>query len=131
MPLTEMDRELVEKIKGAINKASDSIRANEPRSALELFLTDVQQELYRARVKFPHSGAAAVALMEEVGELAKALLQESQESIYAEALQVAAMAARCALEGDPTLDPYRQQHQGVDATPARGKRPGVRMAVDG
>lgn len=88
-----------------------------------LFLMDVAQELTAARKKFPHTGAVTVALMEEAGELAKALLDESPERIYREAVQVAAMAARCALEGDPTLDDYRKQHHGVDALPARGRRP--------
>lgn len=91
--------------------------------AQRMFFTDVASELHNARKKFPHTGAVAVALMEEVGELAKAMLSESQENIYSEAVQVAAMALRCALEGDPSLLEYRQHHQGVDALPARGKRP--------
>lgn len=40
--------------------------------------------------------------MEEVGELAQAFLQDKPfEEIYKEAVQVATMAARCAIEGDP------------------------------
>jgi hypothetical protein len=108
----------------AVGPAShEQARRQHQQSAQGLFMVDVAQELDRARNKFPHTGAVAVALMEEVGELAKAMLDESPERIYREAVQVAAMAARCALEGDPALDSYRQHHQGVDATPARGRRP--------
>lgn len=86
------------------------------------FLLDVHDELDRARKKFPHTGAVVVALMEEVGELAKAMLDEAPERIYKEAVQVATMAARCALEGDPTLNEYRRYHHGVDVAEARGLR---------
>lgn len=43
------------------------------------------------------------ALTEEVGELAKALLDESDQRVYEEAVQVAVMALRVATEGDPSL----------------------------
>ena len=47
------------------------------------------------------------ALVEEVGEVARALLDESRACVFAEAVQVAAMACRVAVEGDPTLNDRR------------------------
>lgn len=73
------------------------------------FLEQVKEELKRARAKFPSSRHSMTALMEEVGELAKAMLDESPERVYAEAVQVAAMAARVAEEGDPTHAEYRAE----------------------
>lgn len=71
------------------------------------FLSDVNDELLKARKKFPDSQASVVALMEEVGELAKATLCEPDDNIRKEAVQVAAMACRISDEGDSTLDTYR------------------------
>ncbi len=51
------------------------------------------------------------ALTEEVGELAKALLDEEWSRVQLEAIQVACMAARVAIEGDPTLIKYREKRQ--------------------
>ena len=79
------------------------------------FLNDMTDELKSARRKFPSSDAAMVALVEEVGELAKAMLEESTDRVWAEAVQVAAMACRVASEGDSTLDCVREA-RGVEAT---------------
>lgn len=103
--------------------AQTSPGEQQSHTAQGLFFMDVATELLKARDKFPSSLACTVALTEEVGELAKAMLDESPERIYHEAVQVAAMAVRCALEGDPSLDLYRSFHQGVGAVAARGKRP--------
>lgn len=70
-------------------------------------VADIINELEKARAKFPSSEASMTALMEEVGELAKAYLDEPRANIRAEAIQVATMAIRVALEGDPTLEAYR------------------------
>ena len=67
------------------------------------FLLEVQREIERARTKFPYPAGSMTALTEEVGELAKALLDEDWDFVKAEAIQVACMAARVAVEGDPTL----------------------------
>lgn len=70
------------------------------------FLTDVKAEYGRATAKFPENKKLDAALMEEVGELAKALLhiQEkgaSAANVYEEAVQVATVAMRIAVEGSP------------------------------
>ncbi len=75
----------------------------------EMFLKDVAREVERARKKFPGTDGVLAALTEEVGELAKAVLDEGQERVYAEAIQVAAMALRVAVEGDPTLAGVRAE----------------------
>jgi len=80
--------------------------------SLVAFVCEVVKEVERARQKFPSSTLAMVALMEEVGELAKAALDEPSERVRAEAIQVAAMACRIALEGDDTLE-ARRRAQGL------------------
>jgi len=63
----------------------------------ENFLDAVREELARARHKFPEQSrlTTALALVEEVGELAQAILQGAPESrVEAEAVQVAVMALR-------------------------------------
>lgn len=73
------------------------------------FLEEVAEEHSRAIAKFPNPDCNLAALTEELGELAQAMLQyyrdgtKSWGDFYGEAVQVAAMAMRCALEGDPTL----------------------------
>ena len=83
-------------------------------SADQMFLTDVAREVERARKKFPSPEAVLTALTEEVGELSKAYLDEPQPRVYAEAIQVAAMALRVALEGDPTLTETRRKRGAED-----------------
>ena len=73
-----------------------------------LFCVDILRELTRAREKFPESEGSFTALVEEVGELAKAILDEPLRNVRAEAVQVAAMAIRVVLDGDSTLDKYRE-----------------------
>ena len=80
-----------------------------------VFLQDVQSEIGRARKKFPENKHKLAALMEEVGELANAMLEHdtanpdvhvfpvSVNDIWDEAVQVAAMAARVAIEGDASF----------------------------
>ena len=77
-----------------------------------VFLDDVFGEFLRARQKFPQPNPTVAALTEEVGELARAVLSRPIEEVRAEAVQVAAMALRIAVEGDPTLDPFREAHGG-------------------
>lgn len=68
---------------------------------------EIWGELMKARMKFPDPICSMTALTEEVGELAKAMLDESPERIRKEAVQVAVMAIRVALEGDPSINEYR------------------------
>lgn len=75
------------------------------------FSMDVEEEVERARIKFPQPNALMTALTEEVGELAKALMDEEWPRVWAEAVQVSAMAQRLAVEGDPTLDEVREQRE--------------------
>lgn len=77
------------------------------------FLSNVMTEIIRARTKFPVQSAliTIVALQEEVGELAEAYLDhaiianeykkgKTLKDIHKEALQVAVMAMRVALDCD-------------------------------
>lgn len=74
------------------------------------FMRETTAEVLRAIIKFPASDCCLAALTEEVGELAQAMLSKTHREIYKEAVQVAAMAARCAIEGDPSLINYRRFH---------------------
>ena len=70
------------------------------------FILDVSKEQERAKEKFPKSERLLGALMEEVGELAQALLKitesgESPQNVYDEAVQVASTVFRLAKEGEP------------------------------
>ncbi len=73
------------------------------------FMEAVCDEVARAVAKFPQPNPTLAALTEETGELAQAVLHiregKSTEwwKVYDEAVQVAAMACRVALEGDPTV----------------------------
>lgn len=62
-------------------------------------LEQLSEEVCRARGKFPDNKHLLAALMEEVGELAKDLL-ENKEGFRIEAIQVACVALRIAEEGD-------------------------------
>jgi transcriptional regulator with XRE-family HTH domain len=77
-------------------------------SADERFIANLRRELARARRKFPSSELSTIALMEEVGELAQALLEwrlgnQRWEAVVMEAEQVATTAMRVAIEGDPSI----------------------------
>ncbi|HET7163061.1 MAG TPA: hypothetical protein VFI32_10375 [Rhodanobacteraceae bacterium] len=71
------------------------------------FLAEVRAECARARAKFPNNDLTMIALTEEVGELAKALLDESPDRVRLEAIQVACMAARVAVDGDASVIAFR------------------------
>lgn len=70
-------------------------------------LSDIVEELAVARGKFPGRRLMTIALVEEVGELAKATLDETSAAVRREAVQTAVMAIRCALDGDESADGYR------------------------
>lgn len=62
----------------------------------------VQCELAHARVKFPGNESNFTALVEEVGELAEALLKKDTKAVFAEGIQVIVMALRVIQEEDHT-----------------------------
>jgi len=76
---------------------------------------NINQELARARRKFPSNVDLLCALMEEVGELAAAMNQCKHEGkdpkeVYTEAIHVISTAIRIAEEGDPNW-PYEFKHE--------------------
>lgn len=83
---------------------------------LNQFLEEVRAEFVRATTKFPNPVGSMCALTEEVGELAKAVMDEPSANARKEAVQVATMAARVAIQGDPSLDVIRAK-RGVDNHP--------------
>lgn len=78
-------------------------------------LQALEAEVIRARAKFPDSDYMLAALMEEVGELARAMLEHGYGSAQAreEALHVACVAIRILEEGDRTF----RSERGVQASP--------------
>lgn len=75
----------------------------------EHFVELVQKELAKAREKFPSPNHSFTALVEEVGELAQALLKWSAgkwdyQRVIDEAIQVATMAQRIVVEGDSSYE---------------------------
>jgi hypothetical protein len=52
-----------------------------------------------------------IALGEEVGELARAMMGESDDRVRKEAVQVAVMAMRIALDGDSSVTRLRRQRK--------------------
>lgn len=79
----------------------------EDRSAADLLL-EIDAELKRARAKFSGDNVTTLALVEEVGELAKATFEERRARVRQEAVQVAVMAMRVVLDGDQSLDAWRK-----------------------
>ena len=87
---------------------------------IDVLIRDIRNELLRARAKFPGDNVTMLALMEEVGELAKASFEECRDNVRKEAVQVAVMAIRMVLDGDATLNDWRST-RGLD--PLTGHKP--------
>lgn len=68
--------------------------------ALSGTLALVEDEVRRSRQKFPGNEHMLAALVEEVGEVSRALLENKPDEVVAEAVQVAATAVRIVEEGD-------------------------------
>ncbi len=70
-------------------------------------LVDISEEVARARSRFPNREKLLAALVEEVGEVARAMLEcEGGGRVYAEASQVACLAIRIMEEGDSDFDSW-------------------------
>lgn len=79
--------------------------ASGPRGPAAASLTALMERVAKGRAKFPGNRFMLAALTEEVGELARALLQrKGPEEVRAEALDVAVVAIRIFEEGDATFD---------------------------
>lgn len=87
------------------NRAPESNTTNEltDEQCRQLILNtavhDLKQEIERARRLYPGTEKLLPALMEEVGELARALLDEGDGDYREEAIQVACVSLRIATEG--------------------------------
>lgn len=82
-------------------------------AAEQAVMDEIVAELQRARAKFPGKNVTLAALMEEVGELAKATFEEPAAAVRKEAVQVAVMAVRMILDGDHCYEPWRAE-KGLD-----------------
>jgi NTP pyrophosphatase (non-canonical NTP hydrolase) len=70
-----------------------------------LTLQAISAEVVKARSKFPGNKHLLATLLEEAGELAKAMLHDRpREEIEREAIQVCAVAVRIIEEGDAAFD---------------------------
>lgn len=94
-----------------MNKPSDELLYQRDG---DVFLA-IEEELKKARKQFPNPANNFTALIEEVGELATALLNEyfgkeakPGHGVWHEAMQVATMAIRIASEGDPRVTKRRK-----------------------
>lgn len=90
----------------ATTKMIQAALRDQPSNEREFFAA-VSDELKRARAKHPQHRVTMVALTEEVGELAQALMDAPGFAVRQEAVQVAAMAARVVLDGDDSLSAFR------------------------
>lgn len=71
------------------------------------FMQAVLREVERARTIFPGANATNCALVEEIGEVSKALMYEPWDALTKEAVQAAAMRCRLVTEGDSTMREFR------------------------
>jgi NTP pyrophosphatase (non-canonical NTP hydrolase) len=92
----------------------------------------IDAELGFARAKFPENKHKLAALVEEVGELAQALLHHDRgkatgAEVFAEAIQVAVMAIRIAEEGSAEFA-YAFDHAHYQAFDVNKLRPAAAAA---
>jgi hypothetical protein len=79
--------------------------------SLHSLLQDVAKETNRARSKYPGENANVGVLLEYVGKLSAATLRSPRAEVQRRAIQVAAMALRVILDGDTTLDAWRDRFE--------------------
>lgn len=77
------------------------------------FLSEVKLEIIKATNKYPAPNPNVAALSGESGEACEAMVKKMFTHVYSEAVQAACVAARLAIEGDPTMDEYRM-NKGLD-----------------
>lgn len=70
---------------------------------------EIDAELKAARKKFLDPEHLFAELIEEVGELVKAFLDETPQQIYDEAKRITAMVIRIMEEGDPAFAALRSR----------------------
>lgn len=103
---------------------------NDAKAPTSATMAAISAEVCRARTKFPGNRMMLAALTEEVGEVAKALLQKlPADEVRKEAVQVACVAIRIIEEGDasfadlteeeskgvpPPMDPERAAQRSLD-----------------
>jgi hypothetical protein len=89
---------------GLLSDYGDRPARYETKGAALDTIKDIVNEVRRAREKFPGNRLLLAALTEEVGELAKAMLQDRpKDEIRREAIQVCAVAVRILEEGDASF----------------------------
>jgi NTP pyrophosphatase (non-canonical NTP hydrolase) len=71
------------------------------------FHTLLQREVQRARSKHPINFDLFIALVEEIGEVARAIQEHDTANLLEELVQVACVAMRLATEGDMQHRPAR------------------------
>ena len=76
-----------------------------------VFLAAVLDEISRARTKHPHFEITLAAMGEEFGEVCKAMLDERAERVWDECVQLAAMALKLAVDGDRSMEAWRNKRQ--------------------
>ena len=92
------------------------VRAMKPPS--DLTLTAISAEVLRARLKHPGNVHLLAALVEEVGELSRALLEgKSWDDIEIEAIQVACVAVRIIEEGEGDFGRMKSRWDDSDEAP--------------
>jgi hypothetical protein len=98
---------LHDRMRALLESFAQRIAGSGERDATSTFLANVEAELRRARAKFPGDRIMTIALAEEFGELAKAVLDEPSAQVYKEAIQTAVMAARVVIDGDSSVNEWR------------------------
>jgi NTP pyrophosphatase (non-canonical NTP hydrolase) len=102
----------------------DLSKAQTSEQADYFFVSRVIDEARRARLRFPAPNTTFAAATEELGEVAKALMdlqagRDTRDHFVEECVQLAAMALRMAIEGDPTFPSSLNAYDLTDASSAR------------
>lgn len=115
---------------GPLHYITDRIKENDPAvidsdepipTEVDAFFDDVKKELEVARAKYPGRKIRGLALAAEFGEVMQALLKESNTNLRKEAIQTIVTACRLALEGDSSVDEWRES-RGLDPVPGTSEK---------